>query len=115
MPIVLQRYAGSRYGPRKQTQPLNIQAGMTVCLPVFAEYQVSFVIEHVGPSLSSGHYRTFLSGCHPLRQWVYFLADDESFPALTNQHDLQQLAHNSYVIGLTRSDAFISGLPPTAP
>ena len=77
VPIVLQRYAGSRCGPRKQTQPLNIQAGMTVCLPVFAgielqaqwaEYQGSVVIEHVGPSLSSGHYRTFLSGYHPLRQ-----------------------------------------------
>ncbi|KAH7684604.1 hypothetical protein AAVH_40888 [Aphelenchoides avenae] len=78
-----------------------------ICVPQKQLYEVSAIVNHLGPTMMRGHYKTLLK---MKRDWV--VCNDETVETLDDEEELRDLYEPSgYVYFYSRSDVTISSWP----
>lgn len=112
----LVRYGFDQGEAYKNRAPVYVQPGETVAMPVFegAEglsvrheaFRVVFQLFHIGERVDSGHYQCAISvpDSNMQSRQRFYICNDNTTPKRATPRDLTQVATNSYLIGLIRSN-----------
>ncbi|CAE7712927.1 unnamed protein product [Symbiodinium sp. CCMP2592] len=122
--LQLNRYDNVAGLSLKDDSLVTVEPGAVILIPAFVaaegievemrRYVIAFVIFHVGENVDCGHYQAAL--CIPTHShltasaaaadthWEYRVCDDRRKPRQARQADLHCIHHNTYLVGLLRSE-----------